>query len=366
MKSKKLAALFLAGALSVSMLSGCGLDKDAVVATMEDQEVNLGIANFLCRYQQAQVDDSYVAYFGEDVWSQDPYSSGTTNQESLKSNIMDTLHTLYTLQNHQKDYNVELTDEENAAIKEAAENFMKANTKEALDALGATQEIVEEVLTLYTIQAKMHEAIIAEADTEVSDEEANMRAYTMVRIATGGYYNSSYKYVEYTEEEVAEIKSNAEAMKEALKDNTDLEAVAKEKGFSATTGTYDADNSTLEEDVKTTLDGLAEGELSDMITTDTAIYFLRLDSETDEEATEENRQSIIEERQEALYTEVLEGWQEEDGWTINEKKLAKIQFKNLFTQEKGTETETEAGTEVKETVDGTEVGETADGTEVSE
>lgn len=38
--------------------------------------------------------------------------------------------------------------------------------------MGATEDIVEEYLTLVTIQARMHEAIIADADTNVSDEEA--------------------------------------------------------------------------------------------------------------------------------------------------------------------------------------------------
>ena len=329
MKIKKIAALVLAGALSVSMLSGCGINKNAVVATMEGREVTLGIANFLCRYQEAMVDDIYLSYYGEDMWDED---SGTGMIGNLRDGIMDSLHEMYTLKDHMEDYGVEITEEEKKAIVEAATAFMEKNSKEAIKEMGATQELVEEALTLYTIQHKMYDAIIVDADTEVSDEDANMRAYTVVRIPIVGEYDENYQYTAYTDEQIEKVKANAAKMAEALKESSDLEAVAEEYGFEATTATYAKDDEKLDEDVKDALDKLKEGELSGQIDTEQAIYFLRLDKETDEEATENNRKSIIEERQSELYTETLEGWQEDDGWKVKEKQLSKIVFKNHFTQ----------------------------------
>ena len=64
MKIKKLMALFLAGALTVSAFIGCGVDKEATVATLGEQEISLGLVNFMSRYQQAMISDSYVYYFG--------------------------------------------------------------------------------------------------------------------------------------------------------------------------------------------------------------------------------------------------------------------------------------------------------------
>ena len=57
---------------------------------------------------------------------------------------------------------------------------MEDNSKDAINALGATQEIVEEYLTLETIQSKMKAAIVAGADTNVTDEEAKTGAYSYV------------------------------------------------------------------------------------------------------------------------------------------------------------------------------------------
>ena len=381
MKIKKLMALLLAGALTVSAFIGCGVDKDATVATLGEQEVSLGLVNFMSRYQQAQISEAYVYHFGKDVWTQDLSSNGTTMEEDMINEVVEEVHEMYTLKAHMSDYNVEITAEEEAAIAEAVKAFMEANSKEALDELGATEEIVTEMLTLRTIKEKMSVEIKADVDREVSDEEANMRGYSMVSINIAGEYDSSYtNYTEYTDDEVAEITSNAEKMAEALKvggESVTLESVAEEFGYSVTTGTYDADNTTLAENVKTTLDGLAVGEVSGLLTTDDALYFVRLDTETDETATETNRNSIITERENTLYTEVLEGWQTDDGWKLDEKKLEQIKFKNNFTQTtesteseavettESTGTETE-GTETTETTESTESTESTETTETTE
>ena len=361
MRGKKILTLFLAGVIGASALTGCGLNKDQAVAVYEDKEVPLGIANFICRYQQAQYQDSFSAYFGDDCWNVDPYGSGVTMQEDVKSSVMDGLHDMYVLRDHMDDYQVTITSDEEAAIAKAVDAFFEKNSKAALNEMGATKEIVTEVLTLYTIQSKMYAAIIAGADTNISDEEANMRAYSMLRMGVSGYYDSSYNYVSYTEEEIADIKATAEEIVDELEDPKDLEDVAEAHDYEVTTGTYDADDSALNEDVKAALDGLKEGEVSGLITTDSYLYIVRLDKETDEEATENNRQSIITERQNNLFNEVLDGWQADDGWTVKEKVLAKIRFDDNLTQTtEGSEAES---TETTESETESETGSNESGTE---
>ena len=345
MNFKKITAVLLSTALAASVLTGCGLNKNEVVATLGSTQVKMGLVNFMCRYEQAGMDDLYRSYFGEDVWQTDLYGSGETMEETVKDEVMEYLHELYALADadHMAEYGVELTDEENAKITEVASTFMAANSKEALNEMGATQDIVEEMLRLFTIKSKMDVAIQETADTEVSDEEANMRAFTMASAGISTYLDSStYTYVEYTEDEVAEITEAMDNLYAEIQGGADWETAADELGITVTTDTYDADDDTLEDAVKEALDGLKEGETSSLITTEEAIYIVRLDSECDEEATEENRENIIATRKEDKYEEVLTAWEEEDGWTVKESALNKISFKNVFTQE--TETE-EAATE---------------------
>lgn len=326
MKAKKVLALILACALCASAFTGCGINKNAAAATMKDQTVTMGVANFLCRFEQASMEDLYKMYLGDssdNIWARDLTGNGTTLEESTKSQALEELHEMYTLQQHMSDYKVELTADDQAAIKEAAEKFMSANSHEALDEMGATEDIVEEILTLYTIKSKMKTVIGADADTNVSDEEANMRAYSMVSLD-----------ISEDSEDADANKKTADQMEEALKeDGATLDKVAEDHDQKVTTGTYDADNDTLDEEVKKALDGLKEGETSGLIETDDKAYFVRIDKDTDEDATEKNRTSIINQRKDDLYQKVLSGWQENDNWKVDQKEVKKIEFKNSLTHQ---------------------------------
>ena len=106
MRAKRWSALLLSGVMTASMLTGCGMNKNETVATFDETEVPLGVANFAARFLQATYDDFYVAYFGEDVWSSDLYNNGTTMQDNIKDSVMQSLFDMYTLEAHMAEYDV--------------------------------------------------------------------------------------------------------------------------------------------------------------------------------------------------------------------------------------------------------------------
>lgn len=355
MKFKSMRAIALAGVLAASALTGCGINKDATVAVLGNQEIKLGVANFYARYQQASFSD-YISYYAsyyqyEDPWHEDLMSSGDTTENSIKSSVMETVHEWYTLKAHMDEYKVALTDEQEEKIKKAATDFMEANSEEALAELGATQEIVEEVLRLNTIQHMMREAIIADVDTNVSDAEANMRAYSIITIPIGTHYEADGSQKEYTDDEVQQMTAKAKEFVARAKsaDDKTYEDLAKEYEYTASSATYDADNDTLDAQLKEALDGLKAGEDATLVTTDANLYIVKITAETDKEATENNRKSIISDRQDKKYNEVLSKWQEDDGWEIKEKVWSKVVFDDFFSTstEEDTENGTEVGTEVE-------------------
>ena len=59
MKAKKVTAIILAGAICAAAFTGCGINTGATAASMKNQTVTMGMANFTCRYQQANVEDYY-------------------------------------------------------------------------------------------------------------------------------------------------------------------------------------------------------------------------------------------------------------------------------------------------------------------
>ena len=346
MKLKRLAALVLAGALCLSTFAGCGINPDDTAATLGEQKVSVGLVNFMAKYQKSTMDDLYVGYFGAGVWDSDMTGAGTTLQENLISSVVNSLHSLYTLKAHMADYKVTLTAEEEATIKDVAGKFLAANSEAAIKEMGATEEYVVEMLTLYTIQQKMYDAIIVDVDKEVKDEDKNMRGYSYVVINLEKHIVDG-KTVKYTEKEIKELKENINKVADALEKGTKLEDAVKEYKFEVEKGAYNvkAGDKSIDEEVMKVLKELKEGETSEMIEgDDDQIYFVRVDADVDKEATEEKYEEIIEEREGKLYSDKVKEWQKNDGWVTYPNVINQIDFHNIFTQDDGS-TETESGSE---------------------
>lgn len=88
------------------------------------------------------------------------------------------------------------------------------------------------------------------------------------------------------------------------------------------------------------LNSLEEGQTSDMITTDSSYYFVRLDSKTDSDATESNRKTVKGNKDDKYYNGIISDWQDDEKWQVKEKQLNKIDIHNYFTTKtESTETE---------------------------
>ena len=126
-----------------------------------------------------------------------------------------------------------------------------------------------------------------------------------------------------------------------------LDAAAEDAGYTVSTGTFTQEDDSVDDNLLAALKNLKEGEVTDLIDGDSSYFVARLDKEVDEDATEETRQSIIEQRKDDLYDETLDGWKEGIEWAVKEKVWDDVNFDNLFTTIKDTETEstTEQATE---------------------
>lgn len=335
MRARRLLPLLMAAVLGVSALSGCGnsIDADKTGATLDGQEISLGFMNFMARYQQAIYDGNFASMFGQDqnIWEQNFFEEDVDSETSVKKSVADSIEEYYLLEKHMSDYKVEITDEELSALDAAAEKFMEDNTKSAINQLGATKDYVKEMLRLTTIQSKMRNAIHAEVDTEVSDEEAAQKKISYVQAAINSTTDEEGNKVDYTDEEKAEIKQKIETFQKSAKD--DFEGAAEEAGYTASTATFgDNDESyTLDDSVIEAAKKLKEGQISKVISTDDNYYVVRLDSTFDEEATENKKKSIVTDRKNDHYTEVCDKYKEGVKYEINEEEWAKVKFDEMFS-----------------------------------
>lgn len=356
---KKLAAAGLCFALSVGMLTGCG-NADKAIITLDGVKTEYAVADIMLRYNQAQMQTYYGAYMGENMWSQ--YG------ETTKTNVMSTLKQMLILEKHMDEYEISVTEEEKTAISEAAAQFLADNDKDVLDSMGATRERVERVLTLYTIQAKMSEAMVADVDTNVSDDEAAQKTIKYAFFSTADTTDEDGNSVARTEDEKAALLDQAEQLLETVADGADMDEALKkiDENKTASTASYgeNDEDSTLDEAVRTAADALQDGETAEeVVTTDSGYYVVQMVSTFDADATEQKKQSIVSERKSDRFNELYDAWAEEADYTEDSELLKEMTFTDTY-ELKVEETETSAETETaSETSAEAETTETAVETE---
>ena len=376
--AKRTAVVALAGVMSVGMLTGCGsktLDGTKTVATVDGTDIPLGVVSLYAREQQQRTTAMYMSYMGsaDNIWDQTAdEDSGETYGDQAVTSSLESIEKMYILKEKASDYNVELTDEDETAIADAASQFMAANSEETIKELAVTENQVKTLLELQTIQKKMYDPIVAEGNITVSDDEANQTTFTYVSISTSGD--------DVTDEDKETKKEQAQEILDKMKEDptADMSEVAQgvDERYSAVQGNFttkesededeDSSGAAYPDEVISVLRGLKDGEVADdIIETDTGYYVVRLDKINDEDATASKRESLQNSKESTYYTETTNQWLDDADVKVVKKvlKTLKITDKHTFTAPTSTPTPSPEVTEEATPTPEADVTEEAEATE---
>ena len=376
--AKRTAVVALAGVMSVGMLTGCGsktLDGTKTVATVDGTDIPLGVVSLYAREQQQRTTAMYMSYMGsaDNIWDQTAdEDSGETYGDQAVTSSLESIEKMYILKEKASDYNVELTDEDETAIADAASQFMAANSEETIKELAVTEDQVKTLLELQTIQKKMYDPIVAEGNITVSDDEANQTTFTYVSISTSGD--------DVTDEDKETKKEQAQEILDKMKEDptADMSEVAQgvDESYSAVQGNFttkesededeDSSGAAYPDEVISVLRGLKDGEVADdIIETDTGYYVVRLDKINDEDATASKRESLQNSKESTYYTETTNQWLDDADVKVVKKvlKTLKITDKHTFTAPTSTPTPSPEVTEEATPTPEADVTEEAEATE---
>lgn len=359
---KRAAVLAMAGVFGVSCMTGCSgsIDTEAVVATVGGEDITLGVANFYARMQQGQYETYYASMMGttpEEMWTQE-YTEGTTLEQETKDGVLEMLEDLYVISQHAADYEVSLTEDETDAIADAAAKFEEDNTDEAKEAVSGYRKDVEKLLELLTIQTKMDSAMKEGVNEEVSDEEAAQKSMQYVYFSfttTDDSGNST----EMTDEEKEELRTTAQEFDDQIKNGEDFAGAAESAGADVQTTTFDSESTSPDADLIAAVDALeAEGDVTDVIETDSGLYVAEVTSLLDRDATDQEKENIVEQRRQDQYDSLLEEWREAADITVNEKVWDKVDFEDqgvtIITSEEEESSTTDDTSETDESTDSSE------------
>lgn len=342
---KKTAAVGLS-VLMMAGLAGCTsntgeIDASQVFASVDDNkevQVKMDLVNFMTRYSQAIYETYYMSSLGEDMWSQQA-SEDATYEETVKNSVSNSLKEMLILKANMDKYDVALSDEDEASIEEAAKKFMKDNKDEDGNAvISASEDVVKELLELYTIRTRMYEAMSADADTKVSDEEALQKAMGYIHFED-----------DKEDEGTKTAKEKADEFYKGLEEGKDFKEYAEECGYDPVETAFDKDTTSPNTDMIKAVWALKKGEYTKVIETeDNGCYIAYLTSDFDKEATEAQKDNIVEDRQDEAYQKEMESLKSSTSVTVNKDLLDDIDFDDqgvtMYQSEQEKSSDESAGT----------------------
>ena len=310
--------------LAAGLMAGCGkVDGTQTALTVNGEDISMGTAVFDLRYQQAETTSAMEAYGMAQngvLWDQEAGEDEEGNSQRygdmIKETIQDSIVQQVVLRQHAADYGLEITPEVQEMIDAAAKETYEANA-EVLEKAGVSEENIGEVLELSSWTTIMYDAMTADVDTEVSDEEAAQSRISYARVSKNAVTDGE----ETLEGEDALTNAEKEAMMEDFLNalqaeespaDADFDTLAADISEEIFTYSYSfgADNVYIAPEVIEAAAGLADGEVYDGVidTEDGYYYVIRMDEVFDKEATDQQKETIVGTRKSEAYNALLQEW----------------------------------------------------------
>lgn len=294
----KYAAAALAAATAVSTLGGCEqLEKkapeDTVAVSFGDTNIMLDEVTYMIR----SMEYTYESYFGSNICGNDMGDgSGMTVGDYIKQMSLSQLRQTLVLNEYAKKNGIELSDDQKAKVDEAIEK-LQTESEDYLEAVGATDELIEKTYTENAIANLVYMDLVADVDTTVGDDEFLRKKIAYVKLTP-----SELTETTAADEATTEVSSDEDSSEEASSiENTEAESESASKDV--TTSTEEASSENASTDAASTEEASSENvsEISSEASTEDSTEVETLSEE------EQERQDAMNDAADKILKEFEEG-----------------------------------------------------------
>lgn len=294
----KYAAAALVAATAVSTLGGCEqLEKkapeDTVAVSFGDTNIMLDEVTYMIR----SMEYTYESYFGSNICGNDMGDgSGMTVGDYIKQMSLSQLRQTLVLNEYAKKNGIELSDDQKAKVDEAIEK-LQTESEDYLDAVGATDELIEKTYTENAIANLVYMDLVADVDTTVGDDEFLRKKIAYVKLMP-----SELTETTAADEATTEVSSDEDSSEEASSiENTEAESESASKDV--TTSTEEASSEKASTEAVSTEEASSENvsELSSEASTEDSTEVETLSEE------EQERQDAMNDAADKILKEFEEG-----------------------------------------------------------
>lgn len=239
----KYAAAALAAATAVSTLGGCEqLEKkapeDTVAVSFGDTNIMLDEVTYMIR----SMEYTYESYFGSNICGNDMGDgSGMTVGDYIKQMSLSQLRQTLVLNEYAKKNGIELSDDQKAKVDEAIEK-LQTESEDYLEAVGATDELIEKTYTENAIANLVYMDLVADVDTTVGDDEFLRKKIAYVKLTP-----SELTETTAANEATTEVSSDEDSSEEASSiENTEAESESASKDVTTSTEEASSENASTD------------------------------------------------------------------------------------------------------------------------
>ena len=239
----KYAAAALAAATAVSTLGGCEqLEKkapeDTVAVSFGDTNIMLDEVTYMIR----SMEYTYESYFGSNICGNDMGDgSGMTVGDYIKQMSLSQLRQTLVLNEYAKKNGIELSDDQKAKVDEAIEK-LQTESEDYLEAVGATDELIEKTYTENAIANLVYMDLVADVDTTVGDDEFLRKKIAYVKLTP-----SELTETTAADEATTEVSSDEDSSEEASSiENTETESESVSKDVTTSTEEASSENASTD------------------------------------------------------------------------------------------------------------------------
>ena len=240
----KYAAAALAAATAVSTLGGCEqlenkAPEDTVAVSFGDTNIMLDEVTYMIR----SMEYTYESYFGSNICSNDMGDgSGMTVGDYIKQMSLSQLRQTLVLNEYAKKNGIELSDDQKAKVDEAIEK-LQTEAEDYLDAVGATDELIEKTYTENAIANLVYMDLVADVDTTVGDDEFLRKKIAYVKLTP-----SELTETTAADGATTEVSSDEDSSEEASSiENTEAESESASKDVTTSTEEASSEKASTEE-----------------------------------------------------------------------------------------------------------------------
>lgn len=297
-------ACFIVGGIGI----GCAKKTASVIFVQQLSESEVfRINGSVCTLPVAKIyltnlQNQYESVYDSNMWNEE--CGNITIEEYVKKTVISELAQIKSMSLFAKENKIELTEDEKNLINKAAKEYYVGLNSQEISMMGITQTDVADAYSEYLLASKVYSSLTTETDTEVSDDEA--RVVTIQQIVMNKFHmDEAGNKIVATDAEKQEAYSKAQTVYEKAQNNEDFTTLAENYSDNESSD-LSLGRGKIEQEVENVVFNMENDELSGIIETEDGYYIIKCINSYDMEATDANKEVIIEQRKTKAFDEAYE------------------------------------------------------------